>query len=132
MITLDACTTFCAALSETIGPTLTELIMIAAAAAFAWWRSRVAIRKVEAKSDAAQQEARDAKLQLAEIKGSLRPSGLAPSSGTSGTFAPVVMPEIQPGAPGRPSVTNPELLGESPLPGPPDLPTIPAKPRSKG
>jgi hypothetical protein len=124
MTLLDACTTFCEAMSTTLGPTLTELLLFALTGALVWWRARVAIRKVETKAEAgiaaanervtiAKKEAREATVAIAEIKGSLRPS--APSSGMSGNFEPVVMPTLQQGTP-------------SPLPPPSKLPEEFARP----
>jgi len=132
VILLDACTTFCTTLSQTIGPTLTEIIMFGALAALGWWRARKAISKVEAKADAgiaaanerassAKAEARSAHVQLAEIRGSLRPAAPIPTpliptalgSSESGNFERVVMPELGVGVPKpRPSMPDPSLVDE--------------------
>jgi hypothetical protein len=147
---LDACTSFCTVMHETLGPTLTELIMIGVLAAVGWWRARKHISKVEANAEAkiavvaesaskAKAEVREAREQLARIEGSLRPAAIttpfpaaAPSS-RSGTFEPVQMPVIESGTLGGKSaaddVPEPDLSGESRLPAPPLSPTIPAKRR---
>jgi hypothetical protein len=125
---LDACTTLCETVSTTLGPTLSELLMLGALAALGWWRARVAIKKVEAKADAgiaaahervsvAKEQTRAAIVQIAEIKGSLRPS--APT----GPFE-VVMSNVPSSAP-------------SPLPPPPpaarfdEEPPTPQPPRRR-
>ncbi len=94
MILLDACTSFCTTLNATLGPTATEIVMFAATGLLVWWKARKAIQKVEAKADAgiaaanervsvAKAEARKAHVELAEIRGSLRPASYTPPLGTS-------------------------------------------------
>lgn len=138
MILLDACTSFCTTMSATFGPQITEYVFLAAGIGLAWWRARKAINKVEAKADAgiaaaneratvAKAEARKAHVQLAEIRGSLRPAAYTPPLGTStsesGNFERLVMPEIGEGAPRpRSSLLDPSLSGEDPLPRPSGLP----------
>lgn len=149
MIVLDACTTFCASVKETLGPTATEILMFGAVAALGWWRARKAISKVEAKADAgiadanararaARADAQSAHVQLAEIRGSLRPSSplatpllpssaplIGTSSSQSGNFEPIVMPELGAGVPKpRPSMPDPSITGDAPLPRPSAVPSF--------
>lgn len=144
--TLDACASFCSAVKETLGPTFGELVLSGLVALIVWWRARKRIEQSEARADAkiavANERADSLAKTVARIEGSLRPAALltpAPSSSSSGTFAPVVMPELPIGAPGRPSIPNPDLAGpddltlsgETALPAPPRSPTVPATPTSK-
>ena len=143
MTLLGALTRFAEALELTLGPVFSEILGLALLAGLGWWRARTAINtavgKVEAKADAgiaqanasattAKAEARDAKLQLAEIKGSLRPAAIAtPESGTSisGHYEPVRITETKP----RASLTDPELSGFDPLPKPSGVPDFEVKTR---
>lgn len=126
---LDACASFCAALDQTIGPTVTELLAMGALAALAWWRARKAITRVETAATAqiasaheqaskAKAEARDAKVQIAELRGSLRPVVPTPlppmTSGASGPGWDPVRIEM------RPSSSGPSL--DERLPSPPPIP----------
>lgn len=123
MTTLDACTSFCAALGSAIGPTLTDVVLVGAASGLVWWRNRkhvaAVVAPLVARADAAEKSAHDAQLQLADLKGSLRPLAYAPGTGpslapplptvgtstptnASGDYESVVMPELDPKLP-RPS-----------------------------
>ncbi len=143
MVALDACTSFCTALSQTIGPTLTELLMAGALAALVWWRGRkhvaTVLAPVVARADAAEAKASAAQLQLAELRGSLRPAALlsplppstppviGTSSSQSGNYAPITMPELGEGVPRpRSSLLDPSLSGEDPLPRPSSVPEFEA------
>jgi hypothetical protein len=160
MVTLDSCTAFCTSLSSTLGPQVTEWIAIAGVLALGWWKAR----KVQAAASAgiavaneqaskAKAEARSAHVQLAEIRGSLRPMGnlatpvpppsivgASSSTSSSGTsFEPVIMPELGDGVPRpRPSMADPSLTSdEARLPLPAAVPSFdrhtPAeRPSSKG
>jgi hypothetical protein len=120
VIALDACSTFCAALSNAVGPQITEWIMIAGVAGLAWWKTRkvaaeskAGLAVAHARADAAHAEAQDAKLSLARIEGSLRPSSpvlsdaptlpplnrpslpeLEGGRSSSGTYQPVKWPDL--------------------------------------
>ena len=135
MTLLDACASFCVAAQSVLGPTLGETVFYVLGLALVWWRARVHVGKVlapvVARADAAEKKAADAHMQLAEIKGSLRPSVgyVAPLIGTSssqsGNFEPIVMPELGAGTPRpRPSMADPSLTGEAPLPRPSNLPSF--------
>lgn len=138
-VQLDACTSFCTALNQTVGPQVTEWICIAAVGGLAWWRTRkvhvaaqAGIAAANEQVSKAKAEARAVTVQLAEIKGSLRPmaaySSVAPtnpppSSSSSGNWEPVQMPELGGGVPKpRPSMPDPRLSGDEPLPAPSRVP----------
>lgn len=141
MTVLDACTNFCTALNQTVGPQLTEWICIAAVAGLTWWRTRKVHAAAQAGIAAANEqvskakaEARAVTVQLAEIKGSLRPvaySSIAPtlpplappSSSSSGNWEPVQMPELGGDVPKpRASMADPRFSGDEPLPPPSRVP----------
>lgn len=139
MILLDACTSFCTALSATIGPTLTEIVLGGAGLLLVWWRARkhvaTVLAPVVARASAAEASAAEAHVQLAELRGSLRPAAyvvppsspvpavLGTSSSQSGNYEPIVMPEIGEGAPRpRSSLLDPSLSGDEPFPRPSSLP----------
>lgn len=96
---LDACTSFCTALSETIGPTLTELLLGGVVLALAWWKNRKNLAAVLQRAVVAEEKADQAQQQIAAIHSSLRPVApvaqqLGTSSSSSGNFERVVMPEL--------------------------------------
>ncbi len=140
---LGALVRFAESLELLLGPMFSEILGFALLTALAWWRGKkaitAAVSKVEAKADAAnlsasnaKAEAREAKVQLAEIRGSLRPAANIPSitppvigtsSSQSGNFEKIDMPTMDAATPKpRPSMANPELSGEEPLPRPSALP----------
>ncbi|MBA3841084.1 MAG: hypothetical protein H0X39_00415 [Actinobacteria bacterium] len=105
---LDACTTFCTTLTTTVGPTIANYVCIALVAGLAWWNAR----KSKAANVQLTAKVAEAHVQLAEIKGSLRPAAmvLGTSSSQSGNFEPVVMPELGAGVPRpRPSMPDPSV-----------------------
>lgn len=75
---LSACTDFCNALEVAVGPQLTEWICIAAIAGLTWWRTRKVHVAAQAGIAVARAEATEARVSLARLEGSLRPSAPAP------------------------------------------------------
>lgn len=105
MTLLDACASMCAGLKEAVGPEATEWISIAAVAGLAWWQTRKVGKAAQAgiaaaneQASKAKAEARDAKLSLARIEGSLRPAASVSS------IAPTLPPLQRPGATPLPEV----------------------------
>ncbi len=167
MTLLTACANMCTAVESIVGPQVAEWIFFAIAAAAGWWKlhkvqatANAGVVAAKAEATKAKDSARAAHLQLAEIKGSLRPSSalsLAPTlpplehrlrgdgtdslegaTSSSGTYHPVVWPELPQGVPSpRPSMPDPNLA-EPTLPRPSNVPsfeeldTRPETPRSKG
>ncbi|HMJ10201.1 MAG TPA: hypothetical protein VK524_02290 [Polyangiaceae bacterium] len=152
----------CQTIETSLGPVLSEIVGIVGVAAFTWWRARKLIThevgKATAKADAgiahaneqaskAKAEARAVNVQLAEIRGSLRPSSAAlatplppvigTSSSQSGNFEPITMPELGVGTPRpRPSMPDPSLDEASPpsFPRPARIPAgvFPTSPADEG
>lgn len=119
---LDACVNACTALKETFGPSAIEWFAFAVMIAAGWWKARkvqstaqAGIAAASEQASKAKAEARDARMQIARIEGSLRPAALTPmppaeASSSSGTFQPVIMPDLPEGAPRpRPSMPEPDL-----------------------
>jgi hypothetical protein len=106
MVLLDACTSFCDGLRATLGPTLSELVLFGAGIALAWWRAHKAIGKVEAKATAgvkiaseraslAETAANTLRVELAELRGSLRPASAPPGFSLAPTLPPIVKPAAE-------------------------------------
>lgn len=94
MATLDACLSFCESLGTTVGPQIAEWISIVAVAALAWARTRkvhsaaqAGIAAANEQASKAKAEAREARLSLARIEGSLRPSATP-------ELLPVIIPPV--------------------------------------
>lgn len=124
-VALDACASFCAAVNDTLGPTVSEIVMFGVTGALVWWRARKAISGVAQtakagiadandRARAAKAEARSAHLQLAELRGSLRPVSVPPAA----------YPQVQVEGLPRPSMEDPALTGQVPLPYPAAGPTL--------
>jgi hypothetical protein len=118
-VALDACTAFCAAAGDTLGPVFAEVLFGIGGAALVWWRSRKMVQAVETKLVAqnvelgkAKEEARVARREVAEVRGSMRPM--------QSQYTPVV-PRIEPIV--RESMPDPSLLADE-LPGPPAVPSF--------
>ena len=97
---MDACTSFCATLTTTVGPSVANYVLLAGVALLTWWNAR----KSKAGVKDAHARVADVQVQLAQIQGSLRPSAPSPVvlgtvSSASGNFAPMVMPELHPSTP---------------------------------
>jgi hypothetical protein len=125
---LTACASMCTAIETAVGPQVAEWIFLGVATALGWWKLRKVQATASAGVAAAQTEASKAKdaaraahVQIAEIRGSMRPAALpASESGTSisGHYEPVRITETKP----RASLTDPELSGFDPLPRPSGVP----------
>jgi hypothetical protein len=125
---LTACASMCTAVETVVGPQVAEWVFIAIAAAAGWWKLRkvqttasAGVAAAQTEASKAKESARAAHVQLAEIRGSLRPAALsAPESSTSisGHYEPVRITETKP----RASLVDPELTGFDPLPKPSALP----------
>lgn len=113
---MDACTSFCTTLSATVGPSVANYVLLAGIAVLTWWNAR----KSKAATKELTSKLADTHVQLAEIKGSLRPSApaavvLGTSSSQSGNFEPVRMPQLDPATPTPEAVPN--------FPPPPRMPS---------
>ena len=117
---MDACTSFCATLSTTVGPSVANYVLLAGVAALTWWNAR----KSKAGVKNANAKVADIQVQLAAVQAvqSLRPSAPAPVpvvlgtvSSQSGNFEPVRMPELHPSTP------TPETIPA--FPPPPRMPS---------
>jgi hypothetical protein len=118
MLLLDAptsaCALFCAAVSETLGPQIAELVLFGAGILAVYWNSRrriAAVQKIanvaherasvaETEATSAKVEAANAKAEVAAIVSSLRP----PPRGTnvSGQYDPVLVQSPLPPPPAAP------------------------------
>jgi hypothetical protein len=125
---MNACTSFCAAFSDFLGPTLANWILMALAAVFLWLKAHkkiaAAVAPLEQRAVAAEAKVADLQTTVAKIEGSLRPAALPPtgytpvvppvigkSSSQSGNFEPVTMPELDASTPKpRPSMPDPNLI----------------------
>lgn len=121
MIT-QACQTFCETLSTTIGPTLTDVVLVGAASALVWWRGRVHTAKVVAplvvQAAAAEAKADAAHAELVSLRPPAPPGQVVPpSSASSGNWAPVSWPVLGDGTPEPVPVDGP-LPKPAPVPKP--------------
>lgn len=73
MVQLDACASFCASVHEVFGPEIGSYVVGALAFGLAWWKAHRA-GKVAAVAVA---DASKSRLQLAELKGSMRPVAMS-------------------------------------------------------
>lgn len=117
MILLDAptsaCALFCAAVSETLGPQIGELVLFGAGILAVWWNSRrriAAVQKIatvaherasvaENEATNAKQEAVAAKAEVAAIASSLRPPR---ATNVSGQYEPILVQSPLPPPPAAP------------------------------
>lgn len=142
-----ACTAFCLALGDVLGPTIANLVLGAAALGLVYWKTTRKIAAVSAKADQAEERAKtatsdanDAKQQLEVLRSSLRPPSeahpkwsiepgeisLNPSSGSSGSSG------------NYPAIREVEITGRLPSPArmpkdaPPDVRPVPPREDDKG
>jgi hypothetical protein len=102
MVLLGACEQLCADLTATVGPSIVQTVGMVAGLVLVWWRGRKQTQVAVEQASKAKGEARAAQVQLAEIKGSLRPVTVT-GTGSSGLYEPVAFPEPAkvPGPPTR-------------------------------
>ena len=99
---LDACLPFCHTLTSLVGEKAVELIAVVGGLVLVWYRGRVQTKAVAVRADdavaqaqKAKTEARAAQVQLAEIRGSLRPSILAPEGLAEAVVIPAHPPPVE-------------------------------------
>lgn len=121
MTQLDACAAFCQALSTTIGPTLTDIVLVGAASALVWWRGRVHTAKVVAplvaQAAAAEAKADAAHAEVQSLRPPPPPINIAPSSSSSGNWAPVQWTPLDDSTP-KPVPIDAPFPKPAPLPKP--------------
>jgi hypothetical protein len=78
---MNACESICSGLGSALGPELSQIVLGVLGLLLVWWRGRQQTAKVAAQVVAVTAIATDARQQLVEIKGSLRPPAFETNKG---------------------------------------------------